>query len=286
MSLRSRLRPLYHRLTRPAPFAVERKLLSGTHHTRSTQPSILHFSLNKAATQYVKNILRAIAAENNLTPVSMNEWAFGSTLPYLDQLDFEQMEAYKHVFKPTGYLYSVFGGMVENIDHPERYKILLMVRDPRDILVSSYFSIAFSHPLPGENSNKRDAFLAKREWAKQVSIDEYVLAEAPRLLENLQRYHRLLLQPHPHTLVLRYEDMIGGFESWLDKLLQYTGCTIPAALRGNLLAGQLRQKPAAENQHRHVRKAVAGDYLEKLQPATIDRLNDLFGNIMPVFGYA
>ena len=46
------------------------------------------------------------------------------------------MENYKHIFKSKGYLYRVFGGMVEGIEDLENYKIVLATRDPRDILVS------------------------------------------------------------------------------------------------------------------------------------------------------
>jgi hypothetical protein len=279
------LRTLYHRLTRPAPFAVEKSLLAGTHRTRSKQPSILHFSLNKAATQYTKNILRTIAGQNNLTPVGMNEWAFGSTQPYLDHLSHAEMEHYKQVFKPKGYLYSVFGGMIENIDHLPDYKILLMVRDPRDILVSSYFSTAFSHPLPGEQSDKRTAFEQKRAWAKTVTIDEYVLTEAPKLLKNLQRYSDLLLSRHPHTLLLRYEELITDFEGWLTRLLQYTGCNISATLRKQLLQNHQKIRPVTENRDLHLRKGIAGDYKEKLQPETIAELEGQFSGMLTVFGY-
>lgn len=267
-------------------FAVEKALLAGTHRTRSQQPSLLHFSLNKAATQYTKNILRAIAKQNNLTPVGMNEWAFGSAQPYLDHLTYAEMEQYKQVFRPKGYLYSVFGGMIENIDQLEEYKILLMVRDPRDILVSSYFSTAFSHPLPGKHSNKRDSFEQKRAWAKSVQIDEYVLAEAPRLMKNLQRYNDLLLLQYPNTLLLRYEDMITDFEGWLTRLLQYTNCSINDSLRQQLLENHHRQRPVDENIDRHLRKGIAGDYREKLQPETVAELNTLFGEMLGVFGYS
>lgn len=281
----ARLRHIYHRLTRPAPYSIEKALLAGTHRTASRQPSILHFSLNKAATQYTKNILRAIAAENNLTPVGMNEWAFGSTQPYLDHLSALQMEQYKHVFRPAGYLYSVFGGMVENIDNLAAYKILLMVRNPRDILVSSYFSAAFSHPLPGEKSDKRAAFLERREHAKSIGIDAFTLEEAPRLLANLQRYQQWLLTPCPHVLVLRNEDMILDFKAWLSEIVAYTGCSISEKLETGLVEKHMAAKPLREDKMRHLRKGVAGDFLEKLKPATIGQLDALFAPIEHRFGY-
>jgi hypothetical protein len=236
---------------------------------------VLHFSLNKAATQYVKNILRTIAAENNLTPVGMNEWAFGSHMPYVDHLSAADMQAYKHVFKPQGYLYSVFGGFVEGIDRMEDYKVILMVRDPRDILVSQFYSTAYSHPLPGEASDKRDAFLQKREAARILGIDAFVLQEAPRLKAYLDRYQSELLARYPHTVMLRYEDMIADFSRFLDQLCSAAGCRISPATRQNLLAAHDAQQPKQEDVQKHVRKGVAGDYRNKLKSDTIARLSDL-----------
>ena len=39
-------------------FPVDWALIQGTHRNPNRHPSILHFSVNKAATQYVKNLLK------------------------------------------------------------------------------------------------------------------------------------------------------------------------------------------------------------------------------------
>ena len=53
-------------------FGVEQKLIAGDHHTENQHPSIIHFSLNKAATQFTKKILKKAAAENDIIPVHIN----------------------------------------------------------------------------------------------------------------------------------------------------------------------------------------------------------------------
>jgi hypothetical protein len=284
-AIKNKLRPWYHRLTRPPAYHVEKALLAGKHRTSSQQPSVLHFSLNKAATQYVKTLLNYIASHNTLTPVGMNEWAFGSTQPYLDHLSKAEMQAYKHVFKPKGYLYSVFGGFVEGIDNLEDYRIILMVRDPRDILVSGFYSMAYSHPLPGENSGKREGFLAKRKKALEIGIDAYVLQEAPRLQANLLRYYEKLLLPFPQTHLLRYEDMISDFPSFLDMLTAASGCTLTAADRDILIAKHRAEQPITEDIKKHTRKGVSGDYREKLKPETIADLHRILHAVAGYFGY-
>jgi hypothetical protein len=268
-----------------APFAVEKALLAGTHRTRSQQPSILHFSLNKAATQYTKNILRAIAAENGLTPVGMNEWAFSSRQPYLDHLTVQEMQAFKQVFKPKGYLYSVFGGMVEGIDHMEDYRIVLMVRDPRDILVSLYYSTAYSHALPGEASDKREAFLEKREKAKAQNIDAFVQEQSPRLKSYMERYQRLLTDRWPHAHLLTYEAMTNDFEGWLQKLIAASGCRVSDTLVKTLHENHALKKPKTENIYQHNRSGKEGDYAAKLKPDTIDWLNIQFTPFLENWGY-
>ena len=160
-------------------FPVELSLIAGRHVNHNTHRSIVHFSLNKAATQYTKSILWRCAVQNGMVPVGIHDYAWGSDFPYLDRLSAAEMQRYQHIFKPSGYLYSVFGGMVEGIPNLDRYKVVLMVRDPRDLLVSSYYSLAYSHPVPLKTSGKHDDFMAARSTARRVSVDEHVLGREP-----------------------------------------------------------------------------------------------------------
>lgn len=46
------------------------------------------------------------------------------------------------------------------------------------------------------------------------------------------------------------------------------------------------RRPAQERPDKHVRRVTPGDHREKLQPATIARLNEAFGDVLERFGYS
>jgi len=199
-------------------YAVEKALFNNESVRGGEGTSILHFSVNKAATQHVKKVLRKLAAENNLVPVHLHEYAFLVGKPYLDHLSEQEqeMESHKHILKPRGFLYTVFGGMIKNIDSLSSYKILLTIRDPRDILVSGYYSAAYSHRIPPQESGKREAFLAKRDEVRKKSIDEFVLERSERVQDTFMVYQNRLVSKYNNVTLLKYEQMATDYEGWLD----------------------------------------------------------------------
>lgn len=266
-------------------FQVEFKLLAGTHVNTNKHKSIIHFSMNKAATQYVKNILQEVATTNGMTPVSLNEFAFHSNIPFLDHLSAKEMEQYKHVFKSRGYLYSAFGGMIENINDLEDYLIVLVIRDPRDILVSGYFSMAYSHPEPSKLGSKYEGFMEKRNKAQKTSIDEYVKSESSKVYSVFERYNDLLLTRRSNVYVTKYEDMISDFQEWLTNLINYTGLDISDDLKNDFINKHSGLKPKKENKAKHIRKGTSGDYQQKLNEETVQFLNAKFSAILEQHNY-
>lgn len=264
---------------------MELDLIKGRHYNENKHPSIIHYSLNKAATQYTKGILKRCAVENGMVPVGIHDYAFITDFPFLDHLSEEEMEKYKHIFKPDGYLYSVFGGMIEGISELDKYKIVLMVRDPRDILVSGYYSIAYSHALPDKQGNKYERFVEKRAKVRESTIDEYVLAESDKVYDILQRYKTLLIGKYPNAYVTKYEEMISNFRGWLDNLLDYCEMIIRHDFLKVLSEENERLRPKDEDIYRHIRKGKSGDYKEKLKQETIECLNTKFSQILETFGY-
>lgn len=267
-------------------FNVELELIEGIHKNTNTHQSIIHFSFNKAATQYVKSILVSCAVENQMVHAGINEYAFNTKFPFLDHLSAEEMKKYQHIFKKIGYLYSVFGGMIEGIPELDAYKILLGVRDPRDMLVSSYYSQAISHPVPDKNGSKYDDFMKRRERARESSIDQYVLEESIKMNSIFEKYYNLLLKPYKNVYVTKYEDMVYDFNDWLNGLLNYCDLQVSEELRKKIINDNEKMKPAKEDIKKHLRKGMPGDYKEKLQQATIQQLNETFSKTLELHGYS
>jgi len=264
-------------------FGVERKLIAGDHNTDNQHPSIIHFSLNKAATQFTKKILKKAAAENDIIPVHINEYAFYTEFPYLTGMSKEDMTKYAHIFKPKGYLYSAFGGYVPGIKDLEKYKVVLMVRDPRDILVSWYYSIAFSHSIPPLTSNRHQEYIDHRASALKMTIDEHVISQSDRVFNILHRYKTSLCDSYPEIHLTSYEEMTSDFEGWLTALLNACELEISDQVFSELIEYNKSVQPQGENKFRHIRKGEPGDYADKLQPDTIEYLNQKFAPIFEAF---
>lgn len=265
-------------------FKTEIKLLKNNHINNSLKTSVIHFSINKSATQYIKSILRKTATANGMTPVSINDYAFHSTMPFLNRLSDKEMEKYAHIFKPKGYVYTVFGAMVE-IENLAGYKVVLVVRDPRDVLVSGYFSKAFSHPLPSLESDKRTGFEKNRQQAQAETIDDYALKNSEKIHDIYADYMQHLLKKNTPVYVCKYEEMISDFEQWLTDLLDYAELKTSPELKQQFITEHQAKTPKKEDHKQHLRKGKAGDYKTKLQAETIDNLNIKFKEILYYFDY-
>ncbi len=265
-------------------FRVERALLKGQSPAVSSRPSVLHFSMNKAATQYTKRIMIRCGQENDLVPVRMSDYAWVKEFPYLFTLSAEDVKQYLHIFRPHGYLYSVFGGLVEGIPNIEAYRTVLMIRDPRDALVSGYHSYSKSHAVP-QAKDKADEFLAFRERISNQSLDDYVMDVSANAKWRMQQYLDLK-RSHPGVCVMKYEDMIADFEPWLDAILNYCGWQISAELRDSLVAEAKKSRSKKdEDVTKHRRQVTPGEHKRKLQSSTVQYLDECFADILQGFGY-
>lgn len=182
---------------------------------------------------------------------------------------------------------NVYGGFrnfpVGLTGHPlyQRSPKALLVRDPRDALVSEFFSNAFSHSLP-EAGEARDKMLALRREAQAQSIEAFVLARAPQLARTLNEY-----LPHledPGWRIFRYEDVILDKQRWMQDLCAHFGWPFDATHAGHVL-GWADVRPEDEDPTRFVRKVLPGDHLDKLNPETIEALNRILAVPMQALGY-
>ncbi|MFY0643438.1 MAG: sulfotransferase domain-containing protein [Bacteroidia bacterium] len=159
-------------------------------------------------------------------------------------------------------------------------KLLIMIRDPRDIIVSSYYSFGFNHRLSPNPVIARFQ-QNRREQIQQKSIDEYAIESAITHLEHFNTIQKLLDQC-PNAVLLRYEDLIDNFEHFANRLQTHL---------------KLSQKTLTELYHKsrprdeedlsaHKRSGMVGDYKNKLKPETIHVLNQHFQDHLKRHGYA
>jgi hypothetical protein len=236
--------------------------------------NIVIFTVHKAASMVLHNLLMqvTVVARINYYSPNLPETPFFFPPP-------------KHNYDPgsathLARLSGCIGPIRRPIDitNPDQYRIILHLRDPRDVLTSLFFSHCYSH-FGWENRERE-----REEWIK-AGIDKFVLDKSLDYAERYDAYCNNLLGK-PNVTFVTYEEMVRSFETWLQKFLA------PFSLSANenitrILVSQYRHEFAVSSEDiaRHKRKVVPGDHREKLRPETIHALNQKFCRSLEKLGY-
>lgn len=172
----------------------------------------------------------------------------------------------------------------QSADFASARKILL-IRDPRDALVSEYFSNAYSHSIPqkGTGSDVRDLMEELRARSLTYDIDKIVVDRARPMLNTIMEYRYLLNDSK--IRIFKYEDVIRAKRRWIEDILSFLGWSCAASLPDQIL-GWADVIPAKEDPRAFVRKVTPGDYREKLKPDTIVAIENILTPALSLFGYA
>jgi hypothetical protein len=240
-----------------------------------TQPSVLLFSTHKCASTFLNSLLKDLSSRDNRVHVDLETYLAARP---------EEWERYRtdkafssELLKRKGYYFGVFRNAFSYLPEGTGQKIILVLRDPRDVLTSQYYSIAYSHPVLTKK------FLNKRMRALSIGIDQHALEMTERFVKTYSEYVPDYLK-RKDVLFLRYEELIGNFPEVLSTLLDF----IEHPAKEETLEYWKRNDPfrkQEENIHRHKRKMQPGDHLEKLQKSTVEELTHRFSGILEALGY-
>ena len=195
-------------------------------------------------------------------------------------------------FEPTGHVYGpirvsadrqspVYDRFVKHVVEPEFIadkKAVFLVRDPRDILVSAYYSFGFNHKL-GQGTERKREMLAARSQLRDLTVDQYALANAEFFRSSFDRI-AALNQSCEQSVILKYEELIDDFEGFIKKLEPYIQLK-PSVIRHLHNVSRPKQKP----QHAHRRSGQPSDFRSQLEPETIKAVNLALGKVLADFGF-
>lgn len=180
------------------------------------------------------------------------------------------------------------------------YDVILHLRDPRDVLVSMFYSYCFIHPgeIAPDTGYRREAALE--------GIDRFVLAKVTEestryrgdygtgghledLIGNLRRRYDDYMEHlvgRPNVLLLKYEEMVTDYRSWLQRFV----APFPVKEKGRVVDDLVAQSESffpkrSQDVMNHARHITPGDYKVKLQPSTIERLDAIFSPVLVQLGY-
>jgi hypothetical protein len=283
------LRPLAVRLRRRLPLAYmalvqrpraflrfrdERRSMRGESLSESRHPSVVFFTAHKCASVFVSRILHQLTQPAGLVHLNYEGYFALTDVRRYELFRSERFQ--QAAYKRSGYYYGAFRWF-HPIPNLSDYRVLLLLRDPRDVVTSYYYSMAYSHQIMS-----RDV-LERRTEALQVGLDEYAL-RIRRWLAGVYRTYCTELLGMPNVLLVKYEDMVTDFEEWLRSVATHLSLGQDADLLQQVVA-QADFAVSGENVHAHKRQVAPGEHRRKLAAETQDILEAEFRDILEELDY-
>lgn len=245
--------------------------------TNPKVPSTLYFTLPKAGTLMLTNLIK------NLAPIvgSKLYYPIGELFKLGILVEAQVPASTGSLFLPRGYCYGL--PYVPDFEIPilGHVKTILLVRDPRDMLVSAYYSLLFSHPNPGSLDGKPGEVFPGRTEAKNLDLDSF--AANPATCDYPNRFRKVAeLAKLPGVKVFRYEDIIYNKLQWAAEICDHFEWNIPRRHLEDAVA-KVDVFPNQERPNDHVRQVHPGNYKTKLRPETIRQIEQHLAEEMAFF---
>lgn len=246
----------------------------------SNRPSTFVFALPKTGSVMQDKIVEELCKRHSIVSCSPAKSAFNAGHPE-DSYDPQSITPLLH---RAGYCFYGFRRYPTYMDaYPiKTHRRTLLVRDPRDMMVSLYFSMKHSHPIPKEGVLAK-SMSASREALQSTTIDAYVLDKAPEVNGSFMNYQHSLAG-HGLT-VFRYEDVVFAKEDWVLQIAKALDIPNVTHQEAKEVASPHNVFPDEEKPDSHIRRVTPGDHRNKLRPDTISKLNRIFDRVLGLYGY-
>lgn len=171
-------------------------------------------------------------------------------------------------------------------------KVILMVRDPRDQLVSRMFHVKRS---PKHRWHERIQNMSLDE-ALMVCIEGREGLPGTRTMINLAQSW---LHQETAVLCVKYEELLADSVGYFSQALRYIGVTKNVNALSEVIVARNRferlsmgrriwqngRKPGEENAQSHFRKGITGDWKNYMKPAHIEKFKEVAGQQLIELGY-
>lgn len=255
--------------------------------------SVLIYTVHKAASMFLHRLTAEVAQEFGIPYYSIN-----------NDRDFETIKtaSWKGFIEGggrTGCFGPIRAGAAEPSvpDDLSSYRVILHLRDPRDVLTSLYFSHVYSHRRTPGQFNPSDE--QRSRW-EDGGIDEFVLANASKTRKAYRDLCSTFLGKE-NVLLVKYESLTLNYAEWLDeflsafdhfeprprRLLNVVGfASTLSRIRRRLYRKHRREFTVQqEDVQQHRRQITPGDHRRKLSTETIEQLNGHFRDVLEMLDY-
>jgi hypothetical protein len=231
------------------------------------ETAVMHVTHWKAGSQWIRKILTDCCPERIVKP-------------QLDNAHISRQPVRRGAVYPTVY---ATRQELDQLALPSFVRRFVVIRDPRDTIVSLYFSTKISHKVIAPIIQERREHLEAVDVAQGL---QYLIKESVAIAEIIRSW---LGGSDP---LLRYEDLLQNDEAILERVL-LDHCKLPVsrqvlleAVRNNrfevLTKGRSR---GHEDVAAHERKGIAGDWRNHFTEPVKAAFKECFGNVLVEAGY-
>ncbi len=267
-------------------------------------PVVLHFTHPKAASQWVRGVLLAVAPYKTrkgfgnpldsfyrrpLIPGGVYGALFVRYPNYRFVTRYERFWQQDRLFDFRGipdkrvhivYLWNAL--LFRVLRYPLR--VFFVIRDLRDTLVSFYFSVKYSHPLMTEPHKKL------RERLLQINMEEGLIEIIQTWLQDFAAIQESWIN-RPEVLIVRYEDLVTNPSLYWRKIIKYCGWRVSETKLQSVLEGLSFErlsggrKRGQENYRNHYRKGMPGDWKNYFTKPVKEAFKLRYGELLIKTGY-
>jgi hypothetical protein len=175
--------------------------------------------------------------------------------------------------------YRLLDNHISNFKTHFKSRIIFMVRDPRDIIVSAYHSFGKTHKLSNDNTIAQFQLL-NRNRIQRTTIDEYAYSEVEKIRLNFRKIIDLS-KLESDNIILKYEDLIDDFNAFWDNISNFV--EINQHIRDNFFNATRPRQELANDSHK--RSGKTKQYISELSVNTIDMINEHLKEEIKFFKY-
>lgn len=254
---------------------------------RSTLVNAYHCCVQKTASQWIRGILSDPRAYRHSGLKAYNyqqRAAEGYDGRRLTERTFDRPFPPGTIVTPLYLDYDSY----RSIPKPAPYRTFFVARDPRDILVSWYFSVKHSHGAMGDVIRNRQALQTLSLADGLVYMLDYM--ESFGVFRAMSSWLDAPRQDD-RVLLFRFEDLTGSDRKpHFEALFRHLGIPIPVEEMGALLADHSFERlsgrsTGSEDRRSHYRKGVAGDWKNHFDDRVRARVNEIAGKLVERWGY-
>lgn len=254
---------------------------------QSENENVFHCTVQKSASQW---ILAIVSDERVYRYSGLVSYQYTQELPggfdprKTTELTFDKPFPPRTLVTPLYIGYESF----KTIPKPRKYKAFFVMRDPRDLLISWYFSAKYSHPLVGPLETIRQELHSLDLQDGLLYAIDYLECDG---LFKAQHSWAGSPAEDPNVMLVKYEDLIGPDNAVVFRqVLKHCDIRIPDNQLKALLVyysfeNLSGRKPGQEDQKAHYRKGIQGDWKNYFNDKIQNRFIEATGDLLAVWGY-